>query len=59
MAIKVSCETVVNDDKSAAFQSLNAGVLTTENYPTEKSVGDFFYDSDEKALKVWTGTEWK
>ena len=59
MAIKISGETVINDDKSAAFKSLNPGVLATGNYPTEKTVGDFFYDSDEKTLKVWTGTEWK
>lgn len=59
MAIKVSGVTVINDDKSATFQSLNPGVLTTGNYPAVKTVGDFFYDSDEKALKVWNGTEWK
>ena len=58
MAIKVNSVTVVNDDKSATFQSLNAGVKTSANYPTVNSVGDFFYDSEEMALKVWNGTEW-
>lgn len=58
MAIKISGETVVNDDKSAAFQSLNAGVKTSANYPTGNAVGDFFYDSEEESLKVWNGTEW-
>ena len=58
MAIKISGETVVNNDKSAAFQSLNAGVKTSANYPTNNSVGDFFYDSEEETLKVWNGAEW-
>ena len=58
MAIKISGETVVNDDKSAAFQSINAGVKTSANYPTNNAVGDFFYDSEEETLKVWNGAEW-
>ena len=58
MAIKISGVTVVKDDKSAAFESLNAGVKTSANYPTGNSVGDFFFDSEEMALKVWNGTEW-
>ena len=58
MAIKINGVTVVNDDKSAAFESLNAGVKTSANYPTGNSVGDFFFDSEEMALKVWNGTEW-
>ena len=37
MAIKISGETVVNDDKSAAFQSMNAGVKTSANYPTNNT----------------------
>ena len=58
MAIKISGVTVVNDVKSAAFQSINPGVKTSANYPTGSNIGDFFYDSEEEALKVWNGTEW-
>ena len=58
MAIKVNGETVINDDKSAVFTSLNAGVKTSATYPTGNAAGDFFFDSEEMALKVWNGTEW-
>ena len=57
MAIKVNGVTVINDDKKAALNVINAGVSSSP--PASPNVGDFYYNSNDEKINVWTGSEWK
>ena len=60
MAIKVNGTTVVNDSRKLAVSRLNPGIYTEDNQPASgNNPGDFYYDSDNESLVVWTGSEWK
>jgi len=56
MAIKISGTTVIDDSRRGIFQKLNPGSYST--LPSA-SAGDFVYDSNDKTIKVYTGSEWK
>ena len=59
MAIKVNGNTAVDDTRKGTFNILNVGSYTTANRPSSPIEGDWIYDSDEKKLLCWNGTEWK
>ena len=58
MAIKVGGTTVINDSKKGIFETVNPGQYTTANRPSNPVEGDVIFDTDEKGLYVWNGTEW-
>ena len=58
MAIKVGGTTVINDSKKGIFETVNPGQYTTANRPSNPVEGDVIYDTDEKNIYVWNGTEW-
>jgi hypothetical protein len=57
MAIKVSGVTVIDDDSNGKFQVMNSG--TVSSLPASGDVGDMVFDTVDKKLKAWTGSEWK
>ena len=59
MAIKVSSDTAINNARKGIFNVLNVGVYTTATRPSTPVEGDWIYDSDEKTLLCWDGTEWR
>ncbi len=56
MAIKISDTTVIDNSRRGIFQKVNPGSYSS--LPSA-SAGDMVYDSVEKILKVYTGSEWK
>ena len=58
MAIKVSNNTVIDDNRRGIFLKVNPGSYATASLPTAVG-GDFVYDSDAQTIKVYTGSEWK
>lgn len=58
MSIKVQGIEVISDDLYGQFRTVSPGVFATGNYPSNPVEGDIIYDSDEKSLFVYDGTEW-
>lgn len=58
MAIKISGATVITNSRRGVFRSVNPGTYATASRPPGASEGDVIYDSDEKAIYVYNGTEW-
>ena len=58
MAIKVNGATVITDSRRGVFRTVNPGTYTTADRPAGASEGDIIYDTDEKTILVWSGTEW-
>jgi hypothetical protein len=58
MAIKINGATTITDSRRGVFNQVNPGAYTTANRPTGASEGDVIYDSDEKNIFIWNGTEW-
>jgi len=58
MAIKISNNTVIDDNRRGIFLKVNPGTYATGSLPTALE-GDFVYDNDEQTIKVYTGSEWK
>lgn len=56
MAIKVGNNTVIDDSRKGIFQKMHPGSYSS--LPSA-SAGDMVYDSVEKTIKVYTGSEWK
>ena len=60
MAIQISGNNVVDNNRRGTFQKLNPGVYTTaQRDALSKSEGDVIYNSDEQVLQVWNGSEWR
>ena len=58
MAIKIGGNTVIDNSRRGTFLKANPGSYSNSNRPSA-STGDIIYNSDEQALQVWTGSEWK
>ena len=58
MAIKVNGATVITNSRRGVFRTVNPGSYTTAERPPGANEGDVIYDSDEKTILVWNGTEW-
>lgn len=58
MAIKVNGATVITNSRRGVFRSVNPGAYETASRPPGASEGDVIYDTDEKTIFVWNGTEW-
>ena len=57
MAIKINGATAIRNNGRATLKCLNPGAFASA--PDSAEVGDFYYDTTEEQLFVWTGTEWK
>jgi len=58
MTIKINGATAITNSRRGVFRSVNPGSYTTANRPPGASEGDVIYDSDEKNIFIWNGTEW-
>ena len=59
MAIKISGTDAIDNNRRGLFNKVNPGSYTTsEANSLSKSEGDIIYNSSEKVLKVWNGSEW-
>ena len=58
MAIKINGATTITNSRRGVFRSVNPGSYTTASRPPGASEGDVIYDSDEKNIFIWNGTEW-
>ena len=58
MAIKINGATVITNSRRGVFKSVNPGSYATSSRPSGASEGDVIYDSDEKNIYVYNGTEW-
>lgn len=58
MAIRVNGATVITNSRRGVFRSVNPGAYATSERPPGASEGDVIYDTDEKTIYVWNGTEW-
>ena len=58
MTIKINGATTITNSRRGVFKSVNPGAYTTANRPPGASEGDVIYDTDEKNIFVWNGTEW-
>ena len=58
MSIKVNGATVITNSRRGVFRTVNPGSYTTADRPPGASEGDVIYDTDEKTILVWNGTEW-
>jgi len=61
MAIKISNNTVIDDNRRGIFLKLNPGVYTNQDIDLSltASEGDIIYNDDDQELLVYTGSEWK
>lgn len=57
MAIKISGNNVVDNNRRGIFQKVNPGSYNNSNRPSA-STGDIIYNTDEQSLQVWNGSEW-
>ena len=58
MAIKISSNTVIDNNRRGIFLKANPGTYSNSNRPSA-STGDIIYNTDEQSLQVWNGSEWK
>jgi len=58
MAIKINGATVITNSRRGVFRSVNPGTYPTASRPPGASEGDVIYDTDEKNIYVYNGTEW-
>lgn len=58
MAIKIDGATVITNSRRGVFRSVNPGAYETSARPSGAAEGDVIYDSDEKNIYVWNGSEW-
>ena len=58
MTIKVGGATVITNSRRGVFRTVNPGAYATSERPPGASEGDVIYDSDEKTIFIWNGTEW-
>jgi hypothetical protein len=58
MTIKINGATAITNSRRGVFRSVNPGSYTTANRPPGATEGDVIYDSDEKNIFIWNGTEW-
>lgn len=58
MAIKLSGVTAIDDTRKGTFRTLNVGSFATADRPSSPDVGLIIFDSDEKKLLTWNGSEW-
>ena len=62
MAIKISGNTVVDDDRRGTFHLVNAGAYNQQELDDlvikGVEVGDAVYNKDREALSYWDGTQW-
>lgn len=58
MAIKISNNTVIDDNRRGIFLKVNPGSYATASLPSAAQ-GDIVYDNEEQTIKVYTGSEWK
>jgi len=58
MSIKINGATTITNSRRGVFKSVNPGSYTTSNRPASANEGDVIYDSDEKNIFIWNGTEW-
>ncbi len=58
MTIKINGITAITNGRRGIFRTVNPGAYTTANRPPGAGEGDVIYDTDEKNIFVWNGTEW-
>jgi len=56
MSIQISGNTVIDDSRKGIFQKVHSGSYSSP--PSGASEGDMIYDTTEKTIKVYTGSEW-
>lgn len=57
MAIQISSNTVIDNNRKATFTSMNPG--TSSSDPGSPSTGDIYYNTSTGTLKVYDGSYWK
>ena len=58
MAIKIDGNEVISDNRKVSLASVNPGVYTSSNRPSNPAEGDIIFNSEEGVLQVFNGTDW-
>ncbi len=59
MASRISGTDVVDDNKKGIFKSFNPGQYAAGSEPSNPVEGDIIYNTTDKKVYVWAGSEWK